>query len=119
MVDQPRGSFSDASGTPVSHKSHSFLCSISQHVDENSISRPTFSPGVHTDSSFARERPQSNRYSFSATPALVGSGSSEPATASALPCNMSTIAMATNDTATLTRLNITPFLWDCPAPRAE
>src|SRR6516162_10922973 len=55
------GLLSAASGTPVSQSNHSLPCFISQQVDENSILRPTFSPGVHTDSSFARERPQSNR----------------------------------------------------------
>ena len=54
---------------------------MSQQVDENSMLRPTFSPGVHTDSSFARERPQSKRKSFSATPALMGSGGAEAAPA--------------------------------------
>src|SRR6516164_3224014 len=99
-VDQPRGSLSAASGTPVSQSNHSLPCFISQQVDENSILRPTFSPGVHTDSSFARERPQSNRKSFSATPALMGSSSLEPEFASRVSSIMSEKATRTNDSAT-------------------
>src|SRR5215472_7527965 len=106
-VDQPLGSLSAASGTPVSQSNHSLPCFISQQVDENSILRPTFSPGVHTDSSFARERPQSNRNSFSATPALTGSGSCEPAFAFGVPSIMSEKAIRTNDTATFVCLSMT------------
>jgi hypothetical protein len=80
---------------------------ISQQVDENSILRPTFSPGVHTDSSFARERPQSNRKSFSATPALVASGRLEPAFASGVPSIMSEKASRKNDTAIFVCLSVT------------
>src|SRR5271170_2582711 len=79
------GEQSHVAGTPVSQSSQLLPRFISQQVEENSILRPTFSPGVHTDSSFARERPQSNRKSFSATPALMASGSVEPAHASGTP----------------------------------
>src|SRR6516165_7023650 len=106
-VDQPRGSLCALSGTPASQSNHSLPCFISQQVDENSILRPTFSPGVHTDSSFARERPQSSRKSFSATPALTGSGSLEPAFAPGVPSIMSKNATRTNDNATFVRLSMT------------
>jgi hypothetical protein len=39
----------------VSQSNHVLPRFISQHVDENAMLRPKFSPGVHTDSSFARE----------------------------------------------------------------
>jgi hypothetical protein len=71
-------------------------------------SGPAFSPGVHTDSSFARERPQSNRKSFSATPALMGSGSLEPAFVSGVPTIISEKAASTNDTAAFDR----GFVWN-------
>src|SRR6516164_5420678 len=106
-VDQPLGSLSADSGTPVSQSNHSFPCFISQQVDENSILRPTFSPGVHTDSSFASERPQSTRKSLSATPALMGSGSLEPAFTPGVPAIMSEKAIRTNDTATFVCLSMT------------
>jgi hypothetical protein len=77
------------------------------HPHENSILRPTFSPGVHIDPSFARERPQSNRKSFSATPALMGSGSLEAAFASGVPSIMNEKAIRTNDTATFANLSMT------------
>ena len=60
---------------------------------------PTFWPGVHTDSSFARERPQSNLKSFSATPTLKGSGSVDSAFV-VVPSIISEEATSTNDTAT-------------------
>src|SRR5271163_3557649 len=106
-VDQPLGSLCADSGTPVSQSNHSPPCFISQQVEENSILRPTFSPGVHTDSSFARERPQSNRKSFSATPALMASGSVEPAHASGTPSIISENATRTNVTATFACLSMT------------
>src|SRR5262249_44838750 len=51
----------------------------------------------NTDSSFARERPQSNRKSFSATPASMESGSLEPAFASGVASPMSEKATTIND----------------------
>jgi Fe-S-cluster-containing dehydrogenase component len=45
-----------------------FLCDADRCIECNACV---------TDSSFARERPQSNRKSFSATPTLMGSGSLE------------------------------------------
>ena len=83
----------------VSQSSHSLPCFISQQVEENSILRPTFSPGVHTDLSFARERPQSNLKSFSATSAFMRSGSLDSAFV-VVPSIMSDKATSTNDTAT-------------------
>jgi ketosteroid isomerase-like protein len=52
-------------------------------------------------------RPQSNRKSFSATPALMGSGSLELAFASSVPSIMSEKATRTNDTATFACLSMT------------
>jgi hypothetical protein len=106
-VDHPRGSLSDASGTPVSQSSHAFLCCISQQVDENSILRPVFSPGVHTDSSFAKERPQSSRYSFWAKPALTGFGSEERAFAFRPVSNTNIKAIEASDTAIRLCLKVT------------
>src|ERR1700730_3533060 len=109
-MDQPRRSFSAAAGTPVSQSSHSLPCFISQQVEENSILRPTFSPGVHTDSSFARERPQSNLKSFSATSALMRSGSLDSAFV-VVPSIMSDKATSTNDTATFVGPSMTVAPW--------
>jgi hypothetical protein len=73
--------------------------------------RPTFSPGVHTDSSFARERPQSNRKSFSATPALMVSGSVERALASGVASAISEKATRTNVATTFARFGMTAPPW--------